>query len=292
MITEALRHFPGIGPVRLAKLHELGLRSWDDIIARIDCVPASHRPSAFEECCRCQAALEAGDIRYFVDRFDTADRWRILGHFADRTSFFDIETTGLELDATISTIACWHRGRLHTFVEHENLDDFLDLLDDVDLLASFNGNSFDVPRVLDAFHIPELPCPHVDMRWSCYHRGWRGGLKDIAARQGIRRPADLGDIDGSMAVELWYDWTERQNSKARDALLRYCAADVLMLAMLANRLAGCGDAHDAALWEHLPSASEDLDAIAKPPVKDRLAADVFARGVPRKLRALRRRVAG
>ena len=40
-------------------------------------------------------------------------------------------TSGLEMDSLITVIACWHQGRLHTFVEHENLDDFLDLLDDI-----------------------------------------------------------------------------------------------------------------------------------------------------------------
>ena len=122
------------------------------------------------------ATWDAEDVRYFVDRFAPADKWRILDYFFDQTTFFDIETLGLQYDASITVIVCWHDGQFRIFVEHENLDDFLELLDDARLLASFNGASFDVPRVLNSFHIPTLPCAHLDLRWSCYHQGHSGGL--------------------------------------------------------------------------------------------------------------------
>ena len=115
---------------------------------------------------------------------------------------------------------------------------FLELLDDVTLLATFNGSSFDVPRILDAFHIPELPCPHVDLRWMCHHQGWKGGLKDIAEALGITRPADLVQADGALAIRLWHLWTGRRDRPAREQLLRYCGADVLLLLMLVQHLIG------------------------------------------------------
>ena len=130
-ITEALLHCPGIGPVRLARLHEAGVRSWSDVVAGAEKLPIGVSTSLVEECRRCLAAQQAQDIRYFVKRFSPLDKWRIVAEFLDDTSFFDIETMGLEHDSPITVIACWHRGALHTFVEHENLDDFLYLLDDV-----------------------------------------------------------------------------------------------------------------------------------------------------------------
>ncbi len=255
MITEALLHCRGIGPARLAQLNKLGIRTWMDVVGQADRVPLGCRDALVDECRRCLVALSNKNVRYFVDSFTSQDRWRVLAEFFEQTSFFDIETTGLECDSRITVIACWHRGQLHTFVEHENLDDFLNLLDEVTLLASFNGSSFDVPRVLDFFHIPELPCPHLDLRWSCYHRGLRGSLKDIAGDTAMSRPADLRDADGLLALQLWNRWTMQQDRVARNRLLRYCASDVLMLVVVASQVAGCVPPTNADLWSHLPAVS-------------------------------------
>lgn len=264
MITEALLHCRGIGPVRLAKLHVAGIRSWTDVTERSECLPSGFRAEVRDEAQRCLAALAAGDIRYFVERFQSADQWRIVAHYLEETTFFDIETTGLTNDASITVIVCWHRGRLHRFVEHENLDDFLSLLDEVSLLASFNGNSFDVPRVLDAFHIPALPCPHVDLRWSCHHQGLRGGLKAIARHFGIVRPADLQDVDGDLAVHLWNRWRMDNDRAARELLVRYCSADVLMLVLLAQRLAARDTPADAQLWTQLRTTTVAEEGVRQP----------------------------
>ena len=250
MITEALQHCPGIGPVRLSQLRESGVRSWQDVLHQPDRIPLSVRASVTEESLRCLAALDDQNIGYFVERLVPQDRWRILAEFLDRVTFFDIETTGLEWDAGITVIACWHQGALHTFVEHENLDEFVELLESVELLVSFNGSAFDVPRVVSTFHLMELPCPHLDMRWTCYHRGLLGSLKQIATTLGIERPADLADVDGALAVQLWQQWTGYEDEVARRHLVRYCAADVLLLVMVAQHMHGAGASDE--LWAKLP----------------------------------------
>jgi uncharacterized protein YprB with RNaseH-like and TPR domain len=272
-------------------LHAAGVRTWPDVLARSPKIPKPYRRSLLAECCRCLAALEAGNVRYFVDRFASEDQWRILAHFVDEASFFDIETTGLEYGASITVIVCWHRGRLLTFVEHENLDEFLEFIDEATLLVSFNGSSFDVPRVLDTFHIAELPCPHIDLRWSCYHRGLRGPLKEISRQLGIMRPVDLQTADGAVAVELWERWTISGDRAARDYLVRYCAADVLLSVMVANRFAGRGAASLSNLWQQLPTGGSARDTI---PQRNLLPAGPSTSspiGMLTKLRARRRGVA-
>ncbi|MBC8353476.1 MAG: ribonuclease H-like domain-containing protein [Planctomycetes bacterium] len=288
MIKESLLHCAGIGPVRLAQLHEAGVRSWHDVLRDVERLPIGSSAPLVEECDRCIDALETKNIRYFVDHLAPLDKWRIVSEFLDETSFFDIETTGLEHDSRITVIACWHRGEVLTFVEHENLDDFLRLLDDVTLLASFNGSSFDVPRVLDAFHIPHLPCPHLDLRWPCYHKGFRGSLKSITARLGFARPFDLQDADGELAVHLWNRWTLDQDHGARDLLLRYCASDVILLAMLAHRLADRVITSPADWWLPLPSKTE-LPCAATPVAST--TRSTFGVGSPSKLRARGKRTA-
>lgn len=292
MITQALRHCFGVGQVRLAQLHDAGLRTWDDVIAQPTLVPRAICENVLAECNRSRDAYEQQDIAYFIERLHAEDRWRILSEYLDQTSYFDIETSGFEIDAEVTVIACWHQGQLHTFVEHENLDDFLHLLDDVKLLASFNGSSFDVPRVLDAFHIPDLPCPHLDLRWPSYHAGLTGGLKEIATSLGIQRPADIAHADGELAIQLWSDWIEREDSDARDQLVRYCAADVMLLLLVAQHLAGDNLYQSDELWALLPPAKTAAPAGSSFRVdRQQMLANLFGQASPSKLRT-RKRFAG
>ena len=90
--------------------------------------------------------------------------------------------------------------------------------------------------MLRTYHIPEFPCPHIDLRWQCYHQEHKGGLKQIEHTQNINRPEDLQGVDGAEAVWLWFRWKQYQDQKARERLLRYCAADVLTLQLVCASL--------------------------------------------------------
>jgi uncharacterized protein YprB with RNaseH-like and TPR domain len=170
------------------------------------------------------------------NRLPVREHWRILKSNLAEASYFDIETSGLSPSKShVTVVVCKHQGTFYEFVRGENLDDFLDLLDEVKLLVSFNGNSFDCPRIADHFHLPELPCPHVDLRWVCYHRGLKGGLKAIETSLGLGRESDLKGISGDDAVWLWQKWL-LGCQKSRDLLIRYCRKDVEGLEIIANHL--------------------------------------------------------
>jgi uncharacterized protein YprB with RNaseH-like and TPR domain len=265
----SLRHFRGIGPVRLQALHDAGIRTWYDILA-------SDHERLHADAQSAIAAFESSDLHWFADTLHPADRWRLLADAFDRATFFDIETDGTEASSQITCIAAWHRGAIHIFVDDE-LEEFLDLLEDVDLLVSFNGASFDVPRVMDCFRIPELPCPHVDLRWICHHHGLTGGLKSISQKLNCDRPADLDGADGALAVLLWNRWNNYRDEASRDHLLRYCAADVILTRLVAADVARqCGalPTIDADPWRHLPPAP------SAPPIQNSPSAPAFNR--PRK----------
>jgi hypothetical protein len=296
LITEALQHCVGVGPARLARLHAEEIRTWSDVLKHHARIPAPWRSELVAECGRCQAALKADNLGYFLKHFAPRDRWRILHHYIEQATYFDIETEGLHHDARITTIVCWHQGRLRTYVEHENLDDFLTLLESVSLLVSFNGSTFDVPRVLDTFHIPALGCGHLDLRWSCYHQGYAGGLKEISSQMGIHRPADLQTADGQFAVQLWNAWRVDQDHRARAQLIRYCAADVLLLVALAERLTGRSQEPVERLWRQLPAAPTPAQATAATAGPEettrRVLGAMFGSGSPSQLRGRRPRAAG
>ena len=239
VLQQYIRHLPHIGSQREKMLRIEGCACWADILsaahplAGLDVFAWDEIRGAAECSLR---ALEAGDVAYFASRLPPLEQWRVLAHWFGQTSYFDIETSGLEADSIVTLVCCFHGGSPLRFLAGENLDDFLDLLESVKLLVSFNGASFDVPRVLDRFHIPELPCAHVDLRWLCHHAGWRGGLKKIERELGLRRPSDLEGLGGAEAVWLWQAWSERGDERAKRTLERYCSADTVMLKLLAGRL--------------------------------------------------------
>jgi uncharacterized protein YprB with RNaseH-like and TPR domain len=265
-LIQYLEILPGVGPQRAAALRQEGCGCWTGLLdarsplAGLDFFEWDEARAAAEAALR---ALEAGDAAYFTARLPAREQWRVLAQWFDRASFFDIETSGLEADSTVTLVCCWHGDRPLRFLADENLDGFLDLLEQMKLLVSFNGTGFDVPRVLDRFHIPELPCAHVDLRWLCHHAGWRGGLKRIERSLGLRRPSDLDGLGGAEAVWLWQTWAERRDERARRTLERYCSADTAMLKLLAGRLCALHGAAVAApeesdIWRRIDEALPDL----------------------------------
>ncbi len=238
MIRGSFTHARGIGPVAEKKLRDKGFQNWDDCFSRRKDLPFSSGKGArfISELQRSSAAHQKKDLRFLLSRFPVSEHWRILAEYINDATFFDIETTGLSWHYNhASVIAALHRGRLCSFVCGVNLDDFLDLLDEAEMLVTFNGGSFDLPFIEKTFHIPPVEVPHVDLRWVAYHQGYRGGLKRIESRMNIHRPPEIGDIDGFEAVELYYRWQSGDSNAGRD-LVRYCRTDVVCTYMVACRI--------------------------------------------------------
>ncbi len=238
MITENFLHFKGIGPKTAATIKKAGFNTWQDILDNPTGLPCSTnvQDNLYSQAHGSLKMLENNDIEKLVKAFSTSEQWRILNHYQDDVSYFDIETSGLSrYDAKITVIACLHKGKMHTFFRDDNLPEFLDLLEEVTLLTSFNGNCFDIPFVLESFHIPEMPCPHIDLRWVCYHANLRGPLKQIEKECGFSRGDDVEGIDGFEAVNLWHRWFLHKDQEAKDLLIEYCQADVFTLKEVLNK---------------------------------------------------------
>jgi uncharacterized protein len=225
-------------------LNDSGFFSWDDCLSREESIPfnGKRRMTLLDDIRNSMCALDSHDIDYFTVSFPTAEHWRILGNYFHETTFIDVETTGLSWhNSHASVIAAYHRGEMYSFVYGENLDDFLSLADDAELLVTFNGNCFDIPFLEKTFNIPSIGCPHVDLRWIVWHRGYRGGLKSIERQLDIRRPPRIDGIDGFEAVDLFFQW-QRGDESSKHRLISYCKADVLSTYLVAERIlqqSGC-----------------------------------------------------
>jgi len=232
-------HLPGFGPKKVATLRGQGIVNWTDLLHRHhhDLPGLDDSAPMWVKAIRAgMNALETNNLTHLVDTLHRSDHWRILADFIDQATFLDIETSGDHLRPEITLIICKHRGELYTFTAEQNLEEFLDLLDEITLLVTFNGASFDVPQMENHFHIPMRDIAHIDLRWVCYHTDMRGGLKEIERAIGLIRPQDLIGMDGAEADWLWQRWKATGNSTLLNRLTRYCAADVIGLQHLSNWL--------------------------------------------------------
>ncbi len=229
MIDRVFDHCPGIGPRMDERIRRAGYHTWKECLENPSGLPLSAKMKGpfVDEIQRGMEALKREDITFFTRVFHNRHHWRILDRFFDRATFFDIETTGLSMiDHRVTVVVALDRGELHTFVEGENLDDFIDFADSRELLVTFNGACFDIPFLERSFHIPGFQAPHIDLRWVSWHSGLRGGLKVLEKKLGIHRPADLVDWDGIEALNLYYRW-KAGHPECRPKLIRYCSADTI-----------------------------------------------------------------
>ena len=217
------------------RLQEAGFFSWDKALYEPGKLPLGpNRKKYFlEELKSSQQALQKNDMTFFLDRLPKEERWRVLAKFYPEASFLDIETTGFSpYAADITMISLLHKGRNYLFIKGQNLKKIISLLGDIKLLVTFCGSSFDIPFLLEAFRIEQLPCPHIDLRWQSYYLGWSGGLKNIELQLGLKRPKKYQEMSGREAVELWNKFCQDKDEQSLNRLKAYSLLDALSLQLL------------------------------------------------------------
>ena len=70
--------------------------------------------------------------------------------------------------------------------------------------------------------------------YNCWRRDLKGGLKVVEVRLGIARR--LPDMNGYMAVKLWWDYVNDNDLEALRVLLEYNREDVMNLHVLREKL--------------------------------------------------------
>jgi uncharacterized protein YprB with RNaseH-like and TPR domain len=109
------------------------------------------------------------------------------------------------------------------------------LLDGVDEVYTYNGSRFDLPFIRHKLDVDLKKCfVHTDLMYDCWRHNLKGGLKKVEVMLGIRRR--LPEVDGFMAVRLWWDYVNNQNPGALRMLLEYNREDVVNLHTLREKL--------------------------------------------------------
>ncbi len=231
MLKRTFIHLPRVGPRREAHFWRQGLETWEDFLA------AAWVPGLSRDLVRNlkselrESVLNVADPGYFGPRLPAGEHWRLLRAFP-RVGYLDIETTGTFWPGLLVTVVGLYDGAsMRQFVHGYTLQEFPRVLEDFDLLVTFNGTQFDLPVLRSYFPDLVLPPLHVDLRFLLARLGYKGGLKKIEPRFGIERPAEVNGMDGYMAVILWQRY-QRGDRYSLDLLLKYNREDVINLEVL------------------------------------------------------------
>jgi uncharacterized protein YprB with RNaseH-like and TPR domain len=227
MLTNTFIHIQGIGAITEQRLWESGISDWDSIDRNLPAPVSPNRKyfllNGVEESKR---HLDGCNPAYFSKLLPANQCWRLFPEFRDSIAYLDIETTGLDRYFNdITTIALYDGHTVKTYVQGQNLDDFVNDIQKYKVIVSYNGKCFDVPFIESYFKI-RLNHAHIDLRYILQSLGFRGGLKGCEQQLGIDR-GDLKDIDGFFAVLLWDEYQKSGDQKALDTLLAYNVQDTV-----------------------------------------------------------------
>ncbi len=231
MLRNTFLHIPGIGPKTEQGLWAAGVDDWDAFFDDASLkLSAAKRAVISDALTESRRQLDDGNPGFFARRIPAGQQWRLFSEFRDQTAYLDIETTGLEADCTISTIAVYDGSTMNTYVNGDNLDDFIDDINRYQLLVTYNGKCFDVP-VIERVFGRTLNHAHVDLRYVLAGLGLKGGLKRCEAQLGMDR-GELEDVDGLFAVVLWKAYLRNRDERALETLLSYNLQDAINLEWL------------------------------------------------------------
>ena len=231
MLKKTFIHLQGVGAKTEQGFWAAGVKDWasfcDEMPPKL---PPAKRKRIAAELIESKRQLDDGNATFFADRLPAGEQWRLFSEFRHQTAYLDIETTGLEADCTISTIAMYDGSRTFTYVNGKNLDDFADDIRDYKLLVTYNGKCFDVP-VIERELGCRLDQAHIDLRYVLAKLGFKGGLKRCEKLLGVARD-DLEDIDGLFAVVLWKAYLRNADEQVLETLLAYNLQDTINLEAL------------------------------------------------------------
>jgi hypothetical protein len=156
-------------------------------------------------------------------------------------AYLDIETTGFSryyCDLTVIGVALENGRKCQVIqlIENDLSERKLrKALKGVDEIYTYNGSRFDLPFIEAKLGIELKECfKHTDLMYDCWRHNLKGGLKVVEQLLGINRK--LTGVDGYMAVKLWYDYVNNNNTQALQTLLAYNQEDVVNLRVLRRKL--------------------------------------------------------
>lgn len=156
-------------------------------------------------------------------------------------AYLDIETTGLNRNYSELTLVGIALEKDHTleivqpYGSAITTQALLHSLNEVDEIYTYNGSRFDLPFINAKLQLDlKKEFKHRDLMYDCLKKNLKGGLKTVETILGIKR--ELLEVNGLMAVQLWWDYVNNNDQAALDTLLKYNQEDVVNLKSLREML--------------------------------------------------------
>ena len=236
MIRNTFLFLPGMTERKEQNLWGQGILDWNTFL-RTECIIGiAPRKKQLYDALLSEAKqhLFEEDSEYFYRMIPKRYQWRLYDYFNDRICFLDIETSDNNRDITvIGFFDGINTGQLVRGI-NLNRESFINTIKNYSLLVTFNGSSFDIPKLEKYFSI-KLNIPHIDLRHVLKKLKHEGGLKKIELEFGIQRAPKLALMNGYHAVDAWKMWTVTGEKTYLDLLLQYNEEDVVNLKQLADQ---------------------------------------------------------
>jgi uncharacterized protein YprB with RNaseH-like and TPR domain len=156
-------------------------------------------------------------------------------------AYLDIETTGLSFSCNAITVIGIYLcnttdSKLVQLVgNNATRNNLISALHNVHTIYTYNGSRFDLPFIESCIGIDlTSEFNHRDLMYDCWKHNLRGGFKNVERQ--LKIPRQMKDVNGFMAVQLWWKYKNYGNKKALDLLLQYNKEDVVNLKALRHKL--------------------------------------------------------
>ncbi len=199
-----------------------GISDWSDFLKTDKIKGISKLSKSYYERNIQQAflALEENNSSFFVGKLRSKHMWRLYDYFREQCCFLDIETDSY---GRITLVGISNYYQTNQFVKGSNLElaYLQNELKKYKLLITFNGSSFDLPKLKKEFNL-EISYPHIDLKGLCPQLELSGGLKEVEKKLQLKRPAHLY----GNPVDLWKAFHASADREYLDLLLEYNREDI------------------------------------------------------------------
>ncbi|MDK2849601.1 MAG: uncharacterized protein PWP03_608 [Candidatus Woesearchaeota archaeon] len=228
MIEKTFVFLKGISYKTERKLWSKGILSWQQFINSD--IKLKHKEEYDLQLRQALKNLHLENSRYFANLLRLKDNWRLYDYFKQDSIFLDIEVVGRK----IVLIGIYDNFDYYPFVLGYNFDLALirSMLSKAKLLVTFNGASFDIPRLSQVLSLNLKELPIFDIRFTLLSFGLKGTLKEIEEKLNISRNKNVKSVD---VHYLWNNFIYNKDKEALKRLISYNFEDTYNLKLLAEK---------------------------------------------------------
>ena len=222
MIKNSFIFLEKISKGKEKSIWQQGIKDWNDFLKVKSIKGISLKSKLYydRKIKEAQQALILEDSNYFIGKLPPKEMWRLYDYFKEEVGFLDIEVDSYG-QVILVGISDYYNSNF--FVKGVNLDQRMveKELSKFKLLITFNGNSFDIPKLKKQLSI-DFNLPHIDLKPLCINMGLIGGLKEVEKILNLGRPSHLH----GNPVDLWKAFHASGDREYLDLLLEYNAEDI------------------------------------------------------------------